>query len=180
MRTKIKAYTDGSAINTKPYYGGFGVLISEENCPFRALSLGFINTTVGRMEIMAVLYLLDSMPKDEDIDLIIYSDSQYVVNSFEAGWLKKWSKNGWKNTSGDVKNQDLWKRILSIVSDKKRLKFQLVHQKGHVYDKAKKADKKELLKDHKIFGNKIADGLADYKRHETYKEDLTEEQFKNR
>ena len=60
---------------------------------------------------MGVIAALEALRRPCQIDL--YTDSQYVVNAFEKGWIRNWKKNGWKTASKEpVKNKELWERML--------------------------------------------------------------------
>lgn len=169
MYSEIVAYTDGSAVVNGVHKGngGFGVYIPNLFGEKKAFSCGFKNTKTGRMEIMALYYAIKSIPKDcINTSLVVYSDSEYVVKSFSEKRLEKWVKAGWKNSSGDVKNRDLWEKILEEISNKTLFFLELRHIRSHQVEKEKDVDKKnELLKDPHIIGNMVADRLANYKRH---------------
>lgn len=87
------------------------------------MSQGFRLTTNNRMELMAVVVGLASLTRD-GVDVVIYSDSSYVVNSVEKGWVFGWVKKGFK----DKKNADLWMQFLEHY---KRHKVKFVWVKGH-------------------------------------------------
>ena len=115
-------YTDGAS-RGNPGRGGFGtILIWKGNT--KELSGGFKRTTNNRMELMAVIAGLEALRK-EGLFLKIYSDSQYVVNTVEKGWLKTWIATDFK---GGKKNKDLWLRYSDLAA-KHRIQFQWV--KGH-------------------------------------------------
>ena len=81
----------------------------------RELSQGYEKTTNNRMEMMGVIAALEALRRPCQIDL--YTDSQYVVNAFEKGWIRNWQKNGWKTASKEpVKNKELWERMLKAAS----------------------------------------------------------------
>ena len=103
----ITIYTDGSALGN-PGKGGFGaVLISG---PYRReVSQGYRLTTNNRMELLAVIVALE-MLKFEGSNVTLYSDSQYVVNAVEKGWVFGWERKGFAGR----KNADLWIRFLRI------------------------------------------------------------------
>lgn len=64
--------------------------------------------------------------------VLLVSDSKYVVDANEQGWLAKWQRNGWKKSDGgDVLNQDLWERLLEL---KKGHQVKFKHTKGHSND----------------------------------------------
>lgn len=117
----ITIYTDGSALGN-PGKGGFGaVLISG---PYRReVSQGFRLTTNNRMELLAVIVALE-MLKFEGSNVTLYSDSQYVVNAVEKGWVFGWERKGFAGR----KNADLWIRFLRIYR-KHHVRF--VWVKGH-------------------------------------------------
>ena len=126
---KYQGYTDGSADNTGDKSGGWAFVL--DFLGFRIISSGFEkDTTNNRMEILAVLKLLqyiDEHFKDAADNVVITSDSQYVIKSLTE-WRFKWESNGWKTNSGPVKNLDLWK-ILTPLTDKLKPEFNWV--KGH-------------------------------------------------
>ena len=120
----ITIYTDGSA-KGNPGRGGYGiVLISGKHR--KELSAGFRLTTNNRMELLAVIVALEALKK-HDQDVVIHSDSKYVVEAVEKGWVFSWEKKGFKKK----KNIDLWRRFLSIYR-KHIVKF--VWVKGHACD----------------------------------------------
>ncbi len=117
----ITIYTDGSALGN-PGPGGYGaVLISG---PFRReVSQGYRLTTNNRMELLAVIVALE-MLKFEGSNVTLYSDSQYVVNAVEKGWLLGWERKGFAGR----KNADLWQRFLRVY---RRHHVRFVWVKGH-------------------------------------------------
>lgn len=165
---KIIAYTDGSAVvkGKSKGNGGFGTYFPNLYGSKVAFSLGFKETKTGRMEISALYYAIKAIKLDEDGTLIVYSDSEYVVKSFTLGRLDKWIKNGWTNTSGEVKNKDLWKAVKRELNARPKMELKMIHIRSHQVEKEKdNQKKKELMKDPNIIGNMMADRLADYKRH---------------
>jgi len=118
---KIYIYTDGAA-SGNPGPGGYGiVMIAGEHR--KELAQGYRLTTNNRMELLAVIVALEQI-KSEGSDVLITSDSKYVVDSVEKGWVFNWVKKGFKGK----KNPDLWKRFLTIYR-KHKIKFEWV--KGH-------------------------------------------------
>jgi ribonuclease HI len=89
----------------------------------KELSAGFRLTTNNRMELLAVIVALEAL-KRPGMDVEVYSDSKYVVDAVEKGWLLNWEKKNYK----DKKNPDLWKRFL-LIYRKHRVRFHWV--KGH-------------------------------------------------
>ncbi|MDE5638468.1 MAG: ribonuclease HI [Odoribacter sp.] len=121
MTHQIIIYTDGAA-SGNPGPGGFGVVLMAG--PYRKeLMAGFRLTTNNRMELLAVIVGLEAL-KQEGQQVTVYSDSKYVVDAVEKGWVFSWEKNGFKKK----KNPDLWKRFLQIYR-KHQVKFFWV--KGH-------------------------------------------------
>jgi ribonuclease HI len=115
-------YTDGAS-RGNPGPGGYGTILMWKGNS-KEFSAGFRRTTNNRMELMAVIAGLEALKKN-DLPLKIYSDSQYVVNSVEKGWLKNWIATDFK---GGKKNKDLWLRFAEL-SKKHRIQFHWV--KGH-------------------------------------------------
>ena len=117
----IKIYTDGAA-KGNPGNGGYGAIL-DYNGNRKELSEGFRMTTNNRMELLAVIRALEAIKKP-GWEVLVYSDSKYVVDSVEKGWLKGWVTKNFKGK----KNADLWKQYL-VVSKNQNVKFQWV--KGH-------------------------------------------------
>lgn len=114
-------YTDGSS-RGNPGPGGYGTVLLFG--PHRKeLSEGYRKTTNNRMELLAVIKGLEALKKD-GLEVLIYSDSKYVVDAVEKGWLWGWQKKGFK----DKKNPDLWRQFIPLYK-KQKVKFQWV--KGH-------------------------------------------------
>lgn len=121
MANRIIIYTDGAA-SGNPGPGGFGVVLISGR--FRKeLMAGFRLTTNNRMELLAVIVGLEAL-KQEGEDVTIYSDSKYVVDAVEKGWVFNWEKAGFKKK----KNPDLWKRFLGVY---RRHDVKFVWVKGH-------------------------------------------------
>jgi len=119
--SKIIIYTDGAATGN-PGPGGYGVVLLSSHHR-KELSEGFRLTTNNRMELLAVIKGLEAMKKT-DLDITVYSDSKYVVDAVEKGWLFGWESKGFAKK----KNPDLWKRFL-LVYRQHKVKF--VWIKGH-------------------------------------------------
>ncbi len=118
---KVIVHTDG-ACSGNPGKGGYGFIMQfgshrkEENQGFRL-------TTNNRMELLAAIRALEVLTK-EGCDVVIYSDSKYVVQAVEKGWVFGWVKKNFKGK----KNPDLWKRFL-VAYKRHKVKFEWV--KGH-------------------------------------------------
>ena len=118
----ILLYTDGSS-RGNPGPGGYGAILMWGNHR-KELSQGFRLTTNNRMELMAVIEGLKAI-KNNVLPVIIYSDSQYIVNAVEKGWLKTWIKTDFK---GGKKNADLWKLYYRLSQN---FSIRFVWVKGH-------------------------------------------------
>ena len=122
---KVIIYTDG-ACSGNPGPGGWGAILMY-NGNKKELSGGNKDTTNNIMEITAVLEALKALKFPCEVDL--YSDSAYVVNSFNQGWIYNWLKKGWKTASGEpVKNKELWEELYTLTQTHK-VTFHKV--KGH-------------------------------------------------
>ncbi len=117
----VELYTDGSA-RGNPGRGGYGVVLRYGNKE-KELSQGYRLTTNNRMELLAVIVGLETLTR-EGLDVIVYSDSKYVVEAVEQRWVFGWVKKGFK----DKKNPDLWRRFLLIYA-KHNVKFKWI--RGH-------------------------------------------------
>jgi len=118
---KIEIYTDGAA-RGNPGPGGYGIVLKYGNHR-KEISQGFKHTTNNRMELLAVIVALEQL-KYKGSDVVLYSDSSYVCDAINQGWIKDWEKKGFRRT----KNPDLWKRFLKLYR-KHNVKF--VWIKGH-------------------------------------------------
>ena len=109
----ITIYTDG-ACSGNPGKGGYGAVLLY-NGHRKELSGGYVSTTNNRMEIMAVIKGLEALK--EPCKVTLYSDSKYVVDAIEKGWVAKWKSNNWYgNKSEKALNVDLWKRLLELLN----------------------------------------------------------------
>ena len=141
----INIYTDGSS-RGNPGPGGYGIVMLYKG-QRKELSQGYRLTTNNRMELMAVIKALEAL-KNHKINITIYSDSKYVVESIEKGWIWNWEKKNFKKKL----NSDLWKKFIPL-HKKFKIKFKWV--KGHSGDVenercdelANKAQERELLID---------------------------------
>jgi ribonuclease HI len=120
-KPEITIYTDGAA-KGNPGPGGYGaVLLSGSHR--KELSCGYRKTTNNRMELLAVIVALEAL-KFENSEVTVFSDSKYVVDAVQKGWVFSWEKKRFK----DKKNPDLWMRFLKTYR-KHKIKF--VWVKGH-------------------------------------------------
>jgi len=121
----ITIYTDGGCINN-PGLGGYGVVLYDAGKK-KELKGGFRHTTNNRMELMACIVGLQSLKSQGNV--IIYTDSKYVVNGMMKGWARRWRRNNWKrNAEEDALNADLWAQLLDL-DDNHQVDFKWV--KGH-------------------------------------------------
>ena len=117
----ITIYTDGGA-SGNPGPGGYGALLMYGEYE-KEISAGFRLTTNNRMELLAVIVALEAL-KQPGMEVEVYSDSKYVVDAVEKGWVMGWERKNFK----DKKNPDLWKRFLKVYRQH-RVAFHWV--KGH-------------------------------------------------
>jgi ribonuclease HI len=118
---KVTAYTDGAA-SGNPGPGGYGVVL-EAGKHRKELWGGYRRTTNNRMELLAAIVALESL-KTPGTEVTIVSDSKYVVDSVEKGWVFDWEKKGFAKK----KNPDLWRRFL-LAYRQHRVRFQWI--RGH-------------------------------------------------
>jgi len=121
MPHKVTVYTDG-ACSGNPGPGGYGVVLISG--PHRKeLSGGFTLTTNNRMELLAAIVALESLKKP-GTEVTLYTDSQYLVNAVNKGWLFSWEQKRFAKK----KNPDLWIRFLEVY---RQHSVKLVWVKGH-------------------------------------------------
>ena len=113
---KFTIYTDG-ACSGNPGPGGWGAVIFDEREKQNNISGKVKDTTNNRMELMATIMALKKIKSKSDIT--IFTDSTYVKNGITE-WIKKWEKNGWKNSDRKpVKNKDLWIKLNDLCQKNK-------------------------------------------------------------
>ncbi|RVU02966.1 ribonuclease HI [Mucilaginibacter limnophilus] len=117
----IELFTDGAS-SGNPGPGGYGVILRAGQ-HYKELSAGYRKTTNNRMELLAVIKGLEAL-KNPNQEVIIYSDSKYVIDAVEKRWVYGWLQKGFK----DKKNKDLWLRYLEL---SKLHKIRFVWVKGH-------------------------------------------------
>lgn len=128
-RKSVIIYTDG-ACSGNPGPGGWGAVLIYGQTE-KQLSGAEVLTTNQRMELLAAVRALQALK--EDCDVVLYSDSAYLINAFNQKWLVNWQKNGWLNAKKQpVENQDLWQELLAAAKPH-RMSWRKV--KGHSGDK---------------------------------------------
>jgi ribonuclease HI len=122
---QVTIYTDGGCIGN-PGPGGYGVVLLY-GARRRELSGGCQYTTNNRMELTAAIRALEALK--EPCNVVLFSDSQYVVNGVMKGWARRWRSNGWRRNKDEfAENPDLWEQLLQLC-DKHSVRFEWV--RGH-------------------------------------------------
>lgn len=117
----IEIFTDGAS-SGNPGPGGYGVILRSGD-HYKELSAGYRKTTNNRMELLAVIIGLEAIKKPGQ-EVIIYSDSRYIIDAIEKKWVYGWLKKGFAGK----KNKDLWLRLMDVYN-KHNVQFKWV--KGH-------------------------------------------------
>ena len=110
MKT-VTIYTDG-ACSGNPGPGGWSAILRYGSA-VRELSGGARETTNNRMELMGVIEGLRALKEKCAVEL--FSDSQYIVNALQNGWLRDWKRRGWKRRDGELKNPELWQELDALL-----------------------------------------------------------------
>lgn len=131
---KVLIYTDGSARGNPDGPGGYGTVLQymdgQGQLHEKTLSGGYVRTTNNRMELMAAIAGLEALNRSCEVEL--YSDSKYLTDAFNQGWIDNWVKNNWKRgKSGPVKNIDLWERLLAAKQPHRVSFFWVKGHAGH-------------------------------------------------
>ena len=122
---QVEIFTDG-ACSGNPGPGGWGAVL-RYNGREKELSGGEKNTTNNRMELTAVIKGLSALKERCEVDL--YSDSSYVVNAINEGWLVAWQMKGYKTADNKpVKNVELWQELSALL---KEHQVNFIKVKGH-------------------------------------------------
>ncbi|MCL2353696.1 MAG: ribonuclease HI [Defluviitaleaceae bacterium] len=121
----IDIYTDG-ACSGNPGPGGYGVVMLYQGHR-KEMQAAYKITTNNRMEILAAVVALETLK--EPCNVRLFSDSRYLVDAIEKGWVTRWQQNNWKrNKTEKALNIDLWERLLPLL-DKHNVEF--VWVRGH-------------------------------------------------
>lgn len=143
----VEIYTDG-ACSGNPGVGAYAAVLlagGHKKEVFGATG----NTTNNRMELTAVIEGLRELKRPCAVKL--YSDSAYVVNAFNNGWISNWLRGGWKNAAGSpVSNKDLWQELLAVAEQHQ---IEWIKVKGHsdnVYNNRCDELAVQAVKDYKI------------------------------
>ena len=128
---KVELYTDG-ACRGNPGAGGWGAILVFKGKE-KELSGGEPQTTNNRMELMAAIAGMEALK--EPCEIVLTSDSKYLTDAINKGWLENWKKNGWrKSDKSAVLNVELWQRIDELISIH-RVSFVWVQgHAGHPYN----------------------------------------------
>ena len=125
MNNDVIIYTDG-ACSGNPGKGGWGAILMCGDVK-KEIWGNNPHTTNNQMELTAPIEALKLLKKPCNVKL--YSDSAYLINAFQNGWLKNWKKNGWKTSDKkDVKNKELWLELDNLIQIHK---IEWIKVKGH-------------------------------------------------
>ena len=134
MNRHLEFYTDG-AFSSKTEMGGWAAVCVEDGNIIDTQSGYEPYSTNNRMELTAFLSALENADTIEtgNTKVTIYTDSAYIANCFNQNWYVKWMSNGWRTSDKqDVKNQDLWRRIVALyIKLKERLDLSIIKVKSH-------------------------------------------------
>ncbi|SKA83742.1 ribonuclease HI [Caloramator quimbayensis] len=125
---KVIIYADGGCRGNgkENTIGGYGIVLKYKDV-VKEVKKGFKNTTNNIMELTAVIDALLLLKEPCFVEL--YSDSAYVVNAFNKGWIQKWQKNGWVTSAKKpVKNKELWQKLIELT---KYHKVEFIKVEGH-------------------------------------------------
>ena len=121
----VELYTDG-ACSGNPGKGGWGAIL-RYNGREKELCGGEMETTNNRMELTAVIRGLEALK--EPCHVRLTSDSKYVIDAIEKGWVYSWQRNGWRKADKKpTLNVDLWEQLLPLLE---RHQVEYVWVKGH-------------------------------------------------
>ena len=122
---QVDIFTDG-ACSGNPGKGGWGAVLRYGNVE-KELCGGAVDTTNNRMELTAGIEALSALK--ESCAVTLTTDSKYVVDAIEKGWVYGWQRNGWRKADKKpALNVDLWEQLLPLL---KMHKVTFVWVKGH-------------------------------------------------
>ncbi|VDG24958.1 ribonuclease H family protein [Lactiplantibacillus mudanjiangensis] len=135
----ITVYTDGGNRNTGNVQGGqvkptdksswaYQIILPDETLTDTGGEWGATN---NRMEVMALIQALDRLTllDKTEADIVVITDSKYVLNPIQQNWLNGWQRRGWRRANGELVNAELWKIVYQQLKNFSHLDFQWV--KGH-------------------------------------------------
>jgi len=121
----VYLYTDGACLGN-PGPGGWAAILKYKTY-YRELSGGEDHTTNNKMELMALIKGLEALKRK--CKVLLYTDSKYIHDTLNKGWIEKWIKSNWRTASKTpVKNKELWQRLLSLL---KKHEVEIKWVKGH-------------------------------------------------
>lgn len=128
---EVKLFSDGSARGNPDGPGGYGTVLQFRDARGelheKELSQGYRRTTNNRMELLGCIAGFEAL--NHPCEVQVYSDSRYLVDAFNQHWIENWIRHDWKRgKNGEVKNIDLWKRLLRAI-EPHRVSFHWI--KGH-------------------------------------------------
>lgn len=121
---EVLLYTDG-ACSGNPGPGGWAAILCYGSRE-KALSGGEAETTNNRMELLGVIRGLEALK--EPCMVTLCTDSQYIANALNNGWLRDWKRRGWKRRDGELKNVELWQELDTLLTTHR---VSTVWVKGH-------------------------------------------------
>lgn len=128
---QVEIYTDG-ACSGNPGPGGWGAVLVY-NKKEEEMSGGEKSTTNNRMELTAVIEALDALK--EPCLVTLTTDSKYVCDAINKGWVYSWKKNGWKKSDKKpALNVDLWEKLLNLLDNHKVTFCWVKGHNGHKYN----------------------------------------------
>ena len=118
--SQVSIFSDGSSLGN-PGPGGYGVIMRWKNEEIK-ISQGYRETTNNRMELLGPIEALSKLKKPEEV--VITTDSRYVIDGIEKGWAEKWKKNNWmRDKKNKALNSDLWDRLLDLCEFHQKIEF---------------------------------------------------------
>ena len=111
-KEKVTIYTDG-ACSGNPGPGGWAAVLLAGSHK-KEISGGERETTNNRMELLGVISALELLKRPCEVEL--FTDSQYIVNAINKGWLRSWKAKGWRRRDGELKNTELWQRLDGLLA----------------------------------------------------------------
>ena len=127
---EVELYTDG-ACRGNPGKGGYGAILVYGKYE-KEISGGERETTNNRMELMAAIAGLCALK--EPCKVKLYSDSKYLVDAYNQGWVYSWHSSGWRRGKDELKNPDLWDKLFSLTEMHEVTFIWVKGHNGHDYN----------------------------------------------
>lgn len=154
----ITIFTDGACDFNKKGSNNKGafafVILNDAGIKIQEYGEVVLNTTNNRMELMAVITSLKTL-KNVNEEILINSDSEYVVKGIMEGRYIRWAEKQWKKGENDIPNTDLWKSLIALLRPNVKLKWVKAHTNSNCWNDYVDKLAQQKIDDYKLSNRKL-------------------------